>query len=139
MPSSMHAKETEARAVMVILGFKGVNDFAARAGVNHETAANLLGTSDARYGRKRHRIVIQVHEALHTAYLDCKAELGSGTRAFVRDWAKRWKKFVLAEKLWLESPGKQRVQHGDAVRQRELLQSKVKAEVVKVFSDLRWD
>lgn len=129
---------SEARAIMVLLGFDGVNDFAARSGINHETAGAILGTCKPRY-KKHHYNIVTVNESLHTAYMERREELTAATRRYICDWAKRWKKHVIENVLFVESEGKLKEDIGrQGLRQRMMLRKKVRAGVLAAFAALEW-
>ncbi len=132
------ALESQARAVLVLLGFKGVKDFAKRAAVNHETAGALLGTIHIKH-RKHGFVVLQVHEALHCAWMDRRARMTPGTKAFVKEWAKKWKKNVLENVLGFESPGKIKSDDLAHVKDRERKRRPVRASVEKALNALKWE
>ncbi len=131
-------KPCDSRAVLLLLGFEGIQDFARRSDVNHETVGALLGTVKSRF-RQQHLIVVKTHEALHTAYMEVKSEMDRPTRAFICAWAKRWQKEVLETRLFVESPGKQKVDPSPSVlMDRKRLQKKVRAAVELAFLALEW-
>lgn len=128
----------ETRAVLQFLGFNGVQEFAKHCGMNRETASAILGLSAATY-HKRHYVVIAIHEALHTAYVERRAKLNRMARGCVTDWAKRWKFEAMSEHLFVESAGKIRedatpVMVKDRMRKRK----KVRESVLAAFNALEW-
>ncbi len=93
-------KDCPARAVLEILGFEGLMDFSARAGVNHKTVGELLGIYKL-ISRKHHVMIIAVNDALHTAYCEKRNDLDKVSQVFVCAWAKRWQDDVIQNK-WYE-------------------------------------
>lgn len=144
-PKIFHVKEryvamaSEARGILILLGFDGVWDFAKRAGINHDTAGQLLGTVKVKH-KKKHNLVVQAHEALHSAYMQHRAVMSSPKLAYIKDWVKRWKQWVLDEVLWLESPGrvvKKKYVYQD--RQVAKRRAAIKAGVEQALNALEWN
>lgn len=141
-----HALATVSRCCLILLGFKGVRDFAKRAGVGHDTAGHALCTSpggDAegrKYWKKRHRMIVQVYEALYSAYVDRRDRMTPAIRAFVIDFIQSWQEWVLSEKLWIEAPGRMNKlgvsKH--SARQRDKKRAQVRASVKAVFDAADW-
>lgn len=128
----------EARAILVLLGFDGANDFAARSGMNHETAAAIIGTCKLKH-RKHHYNIVTVHEALHTAYVEQKENLTGPTRKYICDWAKRWKKHVIENVLMTESEGKiNNDTDRQGIRKRLVMRKKTESGVLAAFAALEW-
>lgn len=128
----------ESRAILELLGFSGVNAFAAAAGVAHETASALLGTSTLKF-KKHHYNIIAVHEALHTAYGMRKTELTKAARNYVCDWAKRWREEVVREKLMVESAGRLKEGIGVlALKDRKRKRDQAAAGLKLALDSLEW-
>ncbi len=125
---------SESRSILVLLGFNGIRDFAKKSGLNHETVGVVLGTCVGRY-QKHYPVIIQAHEALHSAYLDRREMLNKATRSYIKDWVKRWKKFAVETIHQSESPGKQTKNTLDAQRKR----AKVKAALKQTLDALKWE
>lgn len=89
------AYATESRAVIVLLGFTGIQDFARRAAINHLTTAELLGTMTLRRGKHPAQIV-RAWGAATEAYADHRAILNASQRKHVLDWLKRWRQRLLS-------------------------------------------
>lgn len=134
-----HAYEREAYAVLTLLGIGGVTAFAKLSAINHQTAGELLGIYKQKY-RKRHHVLIQAHEALHSAYMDCREELSKPTRNFLRDWVKRWRVTVLEHVLWSESPGKAKPETTSPGEKRRQIRRRaaIKAAVKQALDSLQW-
>ena len=133
------AMESEARGILILLGYDGVWDYAKRAGINHGTAGELLGTVRLK-NRKKHNLVVKAHEALHSAYMDGRAEMSKAKRAYIRDWVKRWRKWVIAEALWLTSAGKVVDDKSLSEERRRLRkQQEVRAGVELAMAALKWE
>lgn len=127
----------ESRAILELLGFSGVNTFAAAAGVAHETASALLGTSTLRF-KKHHYNIVAVHEALHTAYGMKKSELTKAARNYVCDWARRWREEA-REKLMVESAGRIQVDAGPvAIKDRNRKRKQVAVALDLALKSLEW-
>jgi hypothetical protein len=143
-PKIFHGKKyiamaSEARGVLILLGFDGVRDFAQRAGVNHETAGQLLGTVKLKY-HKKHGLLVRAHEALHTAYVERREQMSRPMRNYVRDWAKRWRLFALDEVLWLRSPGRGGAHKypSEAKRMKQRREA-IKLGVQQALEALKWE
>lgn len=136
---NMAPHNNECKAVLILLGFTSLKDFSAKAGVNHETAGALLGSVRLRY-KKHHFTVIQVHSALHAAYVEQRESLSRGARAFLKDWVKDLKKRSVNEILQLKSPGKiTGTASRESIIQRDQKREKVKASVKSHLDALRWE
>lgn len=127
----------ESKAILWIFGFEGVLDFSKRAGINHETAGALLGTIEKRT-HKHHYTLIAANEALHTAYIEVREQLSKPTRRYVCDWAKRWQKDVVQNKLMIESLGKISGNTPAMIKDRNRKRKKVLAGVLTAFKSLEW-
>ncbi len=128
----------EARAILILLGFDGAQNFARISGVNHETAAAILGTCHMKH-RKHHYNLIAVHEGLHTAYMERRADLNAATRRYICDWARRWQKDVVENKLLIESKGKIKADASKSVeRDRKRKRKIVRDGVWTAFKALEW-
>jgi hypothetical protein len=95
----------ESRAILELLGFVGIQDFSRRSGVSHVTIGEIMGTAKMKH-HKHHYNIIVVNEALHTAYMEVRDRLTGPARAYVCDWAERWKKDALENRLMVESAGR---------------------------------
>ncbi len=131
-------KPNGSRAVLILLGFSGIQEFARHAGVNHETAGAILGTCVLKY-HKQHYVLITVHEALHTAYMDKKNDLDRPARAFICLWAKRWQKESIRDRLFVESAGKIKEEISPVIlKDRKRKRKKVLDSVLAAFKSLEW-
>ncbi len=128
----------EARAVLVLLGFEGVLDFARRTGINHETAGTVLGTIKKAKHKKHHYILVTANEALHTAFIERKQVLTRAARAYVCDWIKRWHKESLSGRLFVEAAARQSTVRKGSNQSRAYKQEKTKAGVMTAFKSLEW-
>ncbi len=129
---------SEARAILVILGFEGIRDFAKRAGVNHQTVADALGTRVKQKVKNHHYNLVAINEALHTAYIDRKPVLTRATRAYVCDWAKRWHRDAIQNRLHIENPLRRNEVARYSDYSRKYKQEKTKAGVLAAFKSLEW-
>ena len=93
-------RECPARAVLELLGFEGLMDFSKRAGVNHKTVGELLGIYKSDH-KKHHVMIIEVNDALHSAFMDERKNLDKASQKFICALAKNWLKDVVANK-WYE-------------------------------------
>lgn len=138
MPGKIyHALATESRAVLVMLGFRGVSDFARRTGINHMTAGALLGTNQSEW-RKRPPIVVQTAEALHSAYMDERATMTKPMRAFVKDWFRRWKKRAM-ELLYVKTTFRELSEDQPRVKDRERKRKRVRDAVILAMKRFNWE
>ncbi len=129
---------SEARCILVLLGFDGVLDFSKKTGINHQTAGEIVGTVVQKYN-KHYPVIIQAHEALNSAYLDRRAMLSKAARAYIKDWVKRWKKFVLDTLVHNESIGKTRIDSKEVNRKQAAdRRKKVKAALKFTLDSLKW-
>lgn len=133
------AMASEARGVLILLGFDGVRDFSKRSGLNHETAGQILGTVKLKH-QKNHHLIVRVNEALHTAYMEQRKAMAKPKRAYIVDWAKRWQRWAVDEILRLQSPGKvKNAQDTQEGRRNKKRQEAVKAGVLQALSALKWE
>ncbi len=131
--------ETEAKAMLILLGFGTVVEFGHQSGTSHMTAGEIIGTFTLNR-RKQHDILIRAHETLHSAYVLRKADMPKAMRRYVCDWAKRWRKFAVNDLLWLESPGKTLETTGAVERKRTKgRRAAVKLAVMQAFEALKWE
>lgn len=144
-PKIFHTKERyaamarEARCILILLSFDGVWDFAARAGLSHVSAGEILGTAKLTH-QKNHHLVVRANEALHTAFMEQRLAMSKPKRAYIVDWVKRWQKWAVDEILRLESPGKvKNAQDTYEGRRNKQRRAKIKAGVVQAFSVLKWE
>ncbi len=124
--------------MLSLLGIGTIRNYAQLAAINHQTAGELLGLFAMKY-RKKHHILIRAHEALHTAYAERRLEMSRATRAFVKDWARRWQKNALSELLWLTSPGRTKDTTSKVDQKRvKLRQEGIRRAVKEAFESLEW-
>lgn len=134
------AMDSEARCILILMGFDGVRDFSKRSGINHDTAGQILGTVKLKQ-RKNYPLIVRTNETLHTAYMEQRATMPRTKRAYVVDWVKRWQKRVVEEVLRLDSPGKCKGPGGTArcAQQTGKRQAAIKAGVVLALDVLKWE
>ena len=139
MQCKSDAMASEARGILILLSFGGIWDFAKRAGINHETAGQLLGTVKAK-GKKNYGLVVRCHEALHSAYVEHYAEMSRPKRNYIKDWVKHWKKRVVAEQLRLTSTSRV-AEKQDPYQDQKMVKrhTAVKAGVVQAMDSLKWE
>lgn len=130
-------KTGEARAVLSILGFDGVRDFASRTGINHDTAGVLLSEGMPRH-KKHHYVLIAANEALHTAFIERRSELRPAARKYVCDWAKCWQKDALKNKLEIERVGSEKPSTVTMIKDRKRKRKKVMDGIRAAFNSLEW-
>lgn len=129
----------EARLILEMLGFSSVELFSAQSGLHPETVSQILGLRKLKH-RKQGFVVASIHTALHTAYMEKREELSKTTRAFICDWANRWKQQTLDERVWVESPGKIKHDNPDPVVLKDRLRKrkKSKAATAAELGALEW-
>lgn len=133
------AMSSEARGILILLGFDGVWDYAKRTGINHETAGSLIGTIAPRF-RKKHNIIVLAHEALHTAYMEHRSQMSRPMRNYIKDWVKRWQKYLVNDMLWLTSPGRVlHTKYSGQAKQMKKRQAGIKAGVIQAIGALKWE
>ncbi len=132
------ANQSLAKAVLMVLGYRGVWDFAKRSCINHQTAGAVLGTCELN-GLKHGNNLIKVHEALHSAYMEKRPSLRPGERRFVTEWAKRWRKNIFTGMLWTESPWKLKDETEVRRKDRERKRVAIKASIERSLFGLKWE
>lgn len=105
MPEHHWAIGSKERMVLALLGIGGITPLAKLAGVNHETAGAILGTLHRRW-KARPASIARVHQTLHAAYNERRAELSKAERKLLIDWQARWKNSVMRERLAYTSEGR---------------------------------
>ncbi len=137
IPINRRIKQSEARCVLELLGFRGVHDFADISAISHQTVAELLDMRKANSKGKHHYNIIQVHEALHTAYNEARKDLSPHARRFILAWARIWRKGVLKKIMRIE--GKMIPDASKAVRRdRERKRREVLLALQTAFLSLEW-
>lgn len=133
------AMSSDARGILILLGFDGVRDFSKRTGISRHTAGQILGTVKLK-NKHNYNVIVRCHEALHTAYMEQRATMVRPTRAYIVDWVKRWQKWVVGEILRLENPGKIKAP-ADSADGRATIRRRagIKAGVVQAFEVLQWE
>ena len=128
---------SEARAVLTTLGFRGLTDFAAQAGISPMTAEKILGLRSSKHcGGIFPRKAILVHEVLHSAYLS-RHELRGPQRAFIKDWVSRWKKYIM-RRIHVEKPGKWVLVDRKSINAREERHRVVERQTLASLKRLEW-
>ena len=134
-PRVIHASWSEARAVLVLLGFHGVLDFSKRAGINHGTASSLLYKMT---GNHHFPSVMKAYSAMHEAYQERKATASKAQREYIKDFAARWLSQAMDD-VEFEVPAAWRTKEKEYEVQRLRRQDKVRAAAWLAVKSLKWE
>ena len=117
----------------MLLGFRGVVDFAAQAGIGHGTATSLL--YNPKHGH-RFASVIRVYSALHAAYHEVPAT--AAQRALIKDFTRRWVAMAM-ERVVFEVPLAWKDVSPRERRARLRRERRVRAAAWTAIKSLKWE
>lgn len=125
---------TETRAVLAVLGFRSVRDFAIHVPMSPVTCITLLCETGKHV---TFLTAMRAFQALHGRFNDVKANLTKSQRSFVASWAKRWAKEAMG-KIHRERhmPRPQKNKH--EVRRTKRRRSAIREMQARAFASLSW-